>query len=193
MGKAPGETSALAETSAAQTQAGQSTSGNVVTAGNSKVSDRPVVLPAADGAAAEADIKQPEVAAEGAVLLNAATGEVLYGKNQDQQFYPASITKVMTALVVLEHCNLNDTVTFSKTATTNLESGRGGTLGVSEGDQLTVEQSLYGLLLKSANEIGNGLAEHVIGQRQRVCGSDEHKSKGAWLQKYAFCEPAWPE
>ena len=40
------------------------------------------------------------------LLLNAATGEVLYGKNQDQQFYPASITKVMTALVVLEHCNL---------------------------------------------------------------------------------------
>ena len=188
VGKAPGETSALAETSAAQTQAGQSTSGNVVTAGNSKVSDRPVVLPAADGAAAEADIKQPEVAAEGAVLLNAATGEVLYGKNQDQQFYPASITKVMTALVVLEHCNLNDTVTFSKTATTNLESGAVA-LGVSEGDQLTVEQSLYGLLLKSANEIGNGLAEHVSGSVSAFADLMNTKAKELGCKNTHFANP----
>ena len=54
VGKAPGETAAQAETSAAQTQEGQSASGTVVTAGDSKVSDRPFVLPAADGAAAEA-------------------------------------------------------------------------------------------------------------------------------------------
>lgn len=104
------------------------------------------------------ELKAPEIAAEGAVLMDAATGRVLFGKNQDQQFYPASITKVMTALLVLERCNLNDTVTFSASATTNLESGA-VSLGISEGDQLTVEQALYGLLLKSANEIGNGLAE----------------------------------
>ena len=104
----------------------------------------------------------PQVKAEGAVLMDAATGKVLFGKNQDMQFYPASITKVMTALLVLERCSLNDTVTFSASATTNLESGA-VSLGISEGDQLTVEQCLYGLLLKSANEIGNGLAEHVAG------------------------------
>ena len=156
------------------------TPAHVVTAGSHAASDSPTPAPQPSTAAADrkqpstvaadstqstvsaADIRQPEVAAEGAVLLNAATGEVLYGKNQDQQFYPASITKVMTALVVLEHCNLNETVTFSETATTNLESGAVA-LGVSAGDQLTVEQSLYGLLLKSANEIGNGLAEHVSG------------------------------
>ena len=113
-------------------------------------------------AAENPDLQLPEVASEGAVLMDAATGQVLYGKNQDQQFYPASITKVMTALVVLEHCNLNDVVTFSASATTNLESGA-VSLGITEGDQLTVEQCLYGLLLKSANEIGNGLAEHVAG------------------------------
>lgn len=107
-------------------------------------------------------IQQPTVSSEGAVLMDAATGQVLYGKNQDQQFYPASITKVMTALIVLERCSLNDIVTFSAAATTNLESGA-VSLGITEGDQLTVEQCLYGLLLKSANEIGNGLAEHVAG------------------------------
>lgn len=109
-----------------------------------------------------ASVQAPEVAAEGAVLLDAATGKILYGKNQDQQFYPASITKIMTALLVLERCNLSDKVTFSSTATTNLESGA-VSLNITEGDVLTVEQCLYGLLLKSANEIGNGLAEHVAG------------------------------
>lgn len=109
-----------------------------------------------------ANLTEPVVVAEGAILMDAATGQVLYGKNQDQQFYPASITKVMTALLVLENCSLDETVTFSATATTNLESGS-VSLGITAGDQLTVEQCLYGLLLKSANEIGNGLAEHVSG------------------------------
>ena len=108
------------------------------------------------------NLPAPTIEAEGAVLIDGATGQVLFGKNQDTQFYPASITKVMTALLVLERCNLNDVVTFSSSATTNLESGA-VSLGISEGDQLTVEQCLYGLLLKSANEIGNGLAEHVAG------------------------------
>ena len=121
-------------------------------------------------------------------MLNAATGEVLYGKNQDQQFYPASITKVMTALVVLEHCNLNDTVTFSKTATTNLESGAVA-LGVSEGDQLTVEQSLYGLLLKSANEIGNGLAEHVSGSVSAFADLMNTKAKELGCKNTHFANP----
>ena len=49
-------------------------------------------------------VTEPEIAAEGAVLMDGATGKVLYGKNPDQQFYPASITKVMTALLTLERC-----------------------------------------------------------------------------------------
>jgi len=111
---------------------------------------------------AQGSVAEPAVTSEGAVLMDGATGKVLYGKNQDTQFYPASITKVMTALIVLERCNLNDVVTFSASATTNLESGA-VSLKIAEGDRLTVEQALYGLLLKSANEIGNGLAEHVGG------------------------------
>lgn len=96
------------------------------------------------------------------MLLDASTGSVLFSKNGDSRFYPASITKLMTALLAAEKCSLNDTVTFSKTATTNLESGA-VTLGLVEGDKLIVEQCLYGLLLKSANEVANGLAEHVSG------------------------------
>lgn len=172
------------------------TPAHVVTAGSHEASNSQTPAPQPSTASADstqsavsaADISQPEVAAEGAVLLNAATGEVLYGKNQDQQFYPASITKVMTALVVLEHCNLNETVTFSETATTNLESGAVA-LGVSAGDQLTVEQSLYGLLLKSANEIGNGLAEHVSGSVSAFADLMNAKAKELGCKNTHFANP----
>ncbi len=109
-----------------------------------------------------AAVAEPVVQAQGAVVIDGATGQILYGKNANTSYYPASITKLMTALLVIEHCNLDETVTFSKTATTNLESGA-VSLGMTEGDQLTVRQCLYALLLKSANEVGNALAEHVAG------------------------------
>lgn len=109
-----------------------------------------------------ANVTQPQIASEGAVLLDAQTGTILYGKNAEAKYYPASITKLMTALLVAERSNLTDTVVYSKAATTNMESGA-VTLGLVEGDRLTVEQSLYGLMLKSANEVANGLAEHVSG------------------------------
>ena len=107
-------------------------------------------------------VAEPTIQSEGAVVMDAATGTVLYGKNQNTRYYPASITKLMTALLVLENCQLGDTVTFSKTATENLEAGA-VSLKLTEGDKLTVEQCLYGLLLKSANEVANGLAEKVSG------------------------------
>ena len=107
-------------------------------------------------------VAEPTIQSEGAVVMDAATGTVLYGKNQNTRYYPASITKLMTALLVLENCQLGDTVTFSKTATENLEAGA-VSLKLTEGDKLTVEQCLYGLLLKSANEAANGLAEKVSG------------------------------
>lgn len=109
-----------------------------------------------------ASVEKPVVSSEGAVLLNANTGEVLFEKNGTTRFYPASITKLMTALLTVENCRLSDTVTFSKSATTNLESGA-VTLSLVEGDKLTVEQCLYALLLRSANEVANGLAEHISG------------------------------
>lgn len=112
--------------------------------------------------AGSAQVAAPVVAAQGAVLLNCKTGQILFEKNSRTQFFPASITKIMTALLTVEHCSLSDIVTFSQTATTNLESGA-VTINLTEGDQLTVEQSLYALLLKSANEVANGLAEHMAG------------------------------
>ena len=111
-------------------------------------------------------VAEPVIAAEGAALLNASTGQLLFSKNGDTKLYPASITKLMTALLVAENCNLDDTVTFSSTATTNLEAGA-VSLNLVEGDKLTVRQCLYALLLKSANEVGNALAEHVAGSNAK--------------------------
>lgn len=136
-----------------------SLSGTVTTSQSGQVSQNNTQTGGSQG---NSQAAVPQIKAEGAVLYDAARNQVLYEKNADTRYYPASITKIMTALLVLEHCNLNDTVTFSQTAVTNLESGA-VTLGVKAGDQFTVEQCLYGLLLKSANEIANGLAEHVSG------------------------------
>lgn len=111
---------------------------------------------------AAASVTAPTISAQGAALYDVTHNVFLYEKNGDTKYYPASITKLMTALLVLENANLTDTVTFSQNAVTNLESGA-VTLALKEGDQVSVKDCLYGLLLKSANEVANGLAEHVGG------------------------------
>ena len=105
------------------------------------------------------------VNAQGAILMDADTGTVLWGQNIHNQYYPASITKVMTALLVIENCNMDDMVTFSHNAVFNVESGSSNA-GINEGDKLSVKDCLYALLLKSANEAANALAEHVAGSTE---------------------------
>ena len=133
-------------------------------------------------------LKQPEIQAQGAVLMDAATGNLLYSKEAETKFYPASITKLMTALLVAEKCSLDDTVTFSKTAVTNLESGA-VTLGLVAGDKLTVRQSLYGLLLKSANEVANGLAEHTAGSISKFADMMNARAKELGCTNTNFVNP----
>ena len=113
-------------------------------------------------ASGEWPVMGAELTAESAIVVDADTGAVLYGKDIHAKRYPASITKLMTALVVLENCRLDETVTFTEEAVSHLESGA-TTAGSSAGDTLSVEESLYALLLKSANEVANGLAIHVSG------------------------------
>ena len=101
------------------------------------------------------------VASEGACLMDADTGVVLYGKDEDTAYYPASITKVMTALLTIENCeNLSEQVTFSYDAV-HIEEENSTIIGASEGDKLSVLDCLYSLLFQSANEVANALAEHV--------------------------------
>jgi len=104
----------------------------------------------------------PSIGAQGAAVYNANTGEFLYEKNGDTQFAPASITKIMTGLLTVEQANLDDTVYFKSSAVANLDSGA-TTLPVRAGDSMSVRDALYAMMLKSANEVSNGLAEHIGG------------------------------
>ena len=105
------------------------------------------------------------IEADGGILMEAQTGTVLFAKNEDQPYYPASITKILTALIVLEHCSLDEEVTFSHDDVYNVEAGS-STAGIDEGDVLTVRDCLYALMLASANESANALACHVSGSRE---------------------------
>lgn len=104
----------------------------------------------------------PDITAESAILMDAASGAVLYGKDEDSKQYPASITKVMTALLAIENCSMDDIVTFSNEAVNGIEPGS-SSAGINVGAELTVEDTLYALMLVSANEAAAALAEHISG------------------------------
>ena len=112
--------------------------------------------------AIDQSIVQPQISSEAGVLYDATTGQILFDKNGTKAMYPASTTKLMTALLAVENLSLDDTITFSATATQNLESGA-ATISLTTGDTLSVRDSLYALLLKSACEVANGIGEKVSG------------------------------
>lgn len=102
-------------------------------------------------------IDNPYIGAAG--LFDVTAQSVPYGKNVYTRMYPASTTKILTALIVLENCKLDEMVTISENAT-KLPSGAVG-CKIKAGDQISVEQLLYGLLLVSGNDCAVALAEHV--------------------------------
>ena len=103
------------------------------------------------------------ILAESGIVMDMDSGAVLYGQNIHVAHPPASITKILTALVVLENCQLDEMVEFSETAVNSVESDSGNKLGSVAGDQLSVEDCLYGMMLVSSNQAANALAEHVAG------------------------------
>jgi len=99
--------------------------------------------------------------AQAAGLFSMDDQTVLFQKNPFERMYPASITKVMTALVTLKHANLQDKVTVGDEIIIT-EAGA-SMCNIKTGDTLTVEQLLYGLMLPSGNDAGNALAVHISG------------------------------
>ncbi|MGI6096075.1 MAG: D-alanyl-D-alanine carboxypeptidase family protein [Lachnospiraceae bacterium] len=104
----------------------------------------------------------PQVQAETAIVMEASTGAILYAKNIDEARYPASITKIMTTLLAIEHCSLDEQVTFSENAIWGIERDSSH-IGIKIGEVLTMEQCLYGMMLESANEVCIAVAEHIAG------------------------------
>ena len=96
------------------------------------------------------------------VLIEASTGTVLFNKSMDQQMYPASITKVLTTLVVLENGNMSDPVTMTQTGV-NYAVGGSANQGTRVGEVFTLEQLVYGTMLASANDMATQMGEYIGG------------------------------
>lgn len=109
-----------------------------------------------------ADDNNLDINAESAILIDGDTGKVLYEKAAYEKREPASTTKIMTAMLTLEHCKLDDVATVTSEAITSVPSGYSSDL-LKMGEELTIKDLLYALLLPSSNEAANVLAIHVAG------------------------------
>lgn len=130
----------------------------------------------------------PNVFADGAIVMEASTGLILYEKNMDQTYYPASITKIMTALLAIENSNLGEVVTFSTNAIydVDLDSSR---IGIDVGEQLTMQQCLYAILLESANEVTYAIAEHIAGNIDAFADMMNERAKEIGCTNTHFVNP----
>lgn len=126
--------------------------------------------------------------AESCILVESSTGNILYEKNSKQKMYPASTTKVLTALLVLEKGKLTDTVTISNTASSSLTDGY-ITPYISSGEEFTVEQLLNVLLIPSGNVAGNALAEYVSGSIDDFCSLMNIRAKELGCVNSHFTNP----
>ena len=129
-----------------------------------------------------------ELDADAAILIDATTGEILYEKNPYKKEYPASITKLMAMLLAFENCSLDETVTFSRNAVYSIEPGSSN-IGIDQGEELTVEQCLYGIMLQSANEVSNGIAEHIDGSVAAFCERMTARARELGCEHTVFLTP----
>ena len=104
------------------------------------------------------------IQAEAGALLDMDSGAILLSQNGHVEYPPASITKILTALIVVESgCNMEDVITFSETAMNSVEADSGNKFSLVAGDTMTVEDCLYLMLLQSVNQAANALAEYTAG------------------------------
>lgn len=103
----------------------------------------------------------PMIESASAVVFDMDSNTFLYSKNAEATQYPASITKIMTTLILVETCDLDDEITFSEIVY-DLEEGSSH-LGIKPGETITLRDAAYGIMLASANDISNGVAEYIGG------------------------------
>lgn len=114
--------------------------------------------------------------AKGAGVFNVDSGEVLYNQDIFEQLYPASTTKILTAYIILKDCSLSDVVTISESAAD--QASDSSTVGLNAGDNITVNDLLYGLMLHSGNDAAEALAEYHSGSIEefaKVMTEEAHK------------------
>ena len=129
----------------------------------------------------------PDITCESAILVDADTGSILYEKDAHRKCYPASTTKILTGLLTIENCNLSDTLTFSTAAANSINPIEDANLGMKAGEELTVEQALYALLLYSANEVAYALAEKVAGSIDAFVDMMNNKARELGAEGIGLC------
>jgi len=120
----------------------------------------------------------PDVTADAAVVLDARTGSILYGRWPYEQRPPASTTKILTAIIALEKGRLSDIVTASP----NASYTEGSSIYLQPGEKLTLEELIWGALLESGNDACVAIAEHLSGDEEGFSKLQNRKAKaiGAW-------------
>ncbi len=125
----------------------------------------------------------------GAVLLDSSTGKMLYGKNENKKLYPASTTKILTAILAIENCSLTDKLTASSTAITAIPSGYSNA-AIQPGETLTAQELLDLFLIHSANEVGYIFAEHISGNIENFATLMNKKATELGCKNTHFTNPS---
>ena len=122
------------------------------------------------------------------LLMDAKTGKIIYAKNAYEKMYPASTTKLMTAILTLENCKLTDTAIVSHNAIYSIPVGYSHA-SLKEGEELTIEQLLNVLLIPSANDAAIVLAEHISGSVEEFSKLMNEKAKSIGCLNTNFVNP----
>lgn len=133
--------------------------------------------------------REPDLVANAAIVMDASTGQILYEKNAHEKKYPASITKIITTIIALEHnVDFDDTVTMSENSIWDVE--RDSTLiGLDVGEKVTVKDLIYATMVKSANECAYALAEYVAGDKESFAKLMNEKASDIGCEDTHFVTP----
>ncbi len=129
-----------------------------------------------------------EIFSEAAVLIDAKSGYVLFDKNMNKKMFPASITKVLTTLLILEKGNLNDTIKASFDSIYNIGAG-GSNMALKENEELSLKDALYGIMLKSANDACMVAGEHISGSAEKFVDLMNERAKEIGALNTNFVNP----
>lgn len=132
----------------------------------------------------------PSLERESAILMEANTGAILYAKNIDEKLYPASTTKILTSLIAAETCDMNEIVEFSEEAVHSIDWRNDSNMGIKVGNKITMEQTLYGVLVGSANEAAYAVGEHISGSIEEFSKVMNQKAKELGCKNSNFVNPS---
>lgn len=130
-------------------------------------------------------VNTPQVNALSAVLIDGDTGRILWGKDENEPMAMASTTKIMTAIVTLENADISQKITVSKNATLAPPVK----MHLVSGEELTIEQLLYALLMQSSNDAAVAIAESVGGSVENFCAMMNNKAKELGCKDTEFVTP----